>query len=487
MSMEAGVLAAWRKSPSKMVRDLFGVEPEPWQEEALEAFPNHQRLCFKASKGVGKTCLEAWLIWNFLLTRPHPKIAATAISGANLSDNLWTELALWQNKSPLLASTFTWTKTRIFANAYPETWWCSARTSPQAADKTQQANTLAGLHADYIMFVLDESGGMPRAIMASAEAALSSCKEGHLVQAGNPTHLEGPLYDACTVERRLWKIIDINGDPDNPKRASRVSIEWARQQIEKYGRDNPYVLVNVFGQFPPSSLNALIGPDEVSAAMKRYYREGEIGKAPKILGVDVAQMGDDSSVIASRQGIQMFPLMKYRNIDSTQGAGQVARKWNDWEADAAFIDNTGGFGAGWVDQLRLLGKAPIGIHFSGQANQKERYFNKRAEMAFEFVEWIKRGGALPENSELLAALTQTTYSFKGDRLILEPKDDVKLKLGYSPDEMDAAMLTFAEPVAARATQQQRYAPPPQYNPFHDIERSISALTTPDNYNPYRDM
>ena len=199
MSKSAEQITKWREHPAEMVRDLFNVSPDPWQEEVLEAFPHHQRICMKASKGVGKTTCEAWLILNFLLTRPHPKIAATAISGANLSDNLWTELALWVNRSQLLSRTFTWTKTRIFAKDHPETWWCSARAASQTADKSQQANTLAGLHADYIMFVLDESGSMPEAIMASAEAALSSCKEGHIVQAGNPTVLSGPLYSVFNL------------------------------------------------------------------------------------------------------------------------------------------------------------------------------------------------------------------------------------------------------------------------------------------------
>jgi hypothetical protein len=44
----------------------------------------------------------------------------------------------------------------------------------------------------------------------------------------------------------------------------------------QYGRDNPWVLVNIFGQFPPSSLNALIGPDEVREAQKRFYHEYEL-------------------------------------------------------------------------------------------------------------------------------------------------------------------------------------------------------------------
>ena len=42
-------------------------------------------------------------------------------------------------------------------------------------------------------------------------------------------------------------------------------------------------------------------------------------------------------------------------------------------------------------------------------------------MAFECVQWIRRGGALLESANLLTALTQTTYTFQGDKLLLEPK------------------------------------------------------------------
>ena len=363
-------IANWREHPAAMVRELFGVEPDPWQEEVLEAFPHHQRLAMKACKGPGKTACEAWLGWNFLLTRPHPKCAATSITGDNLRDNFWTEMAKWRAKSPLLEHAFEWTKSRIFNKQSPETWFMSARTWPRDSDANKQSETLAGLHADYIMFILDESGGIPDAVMVSAEAALSSCIEGHIVQAGNPTMLSGPLYRAATSERRLWKIVEITGDPDDPKRSTRISVQWAREQIEKYGRDNPWVLVNVFGKFPPSSLNVLIGPEDVEASMKRYYREYEIGQAPRVLGVDVARYGDDASVIFPRQGIQAFPLLKYRNIDSTQGAGQLVRKWDDWGADGVFIDDTGGFGSGWIDQTRQLGKSPIGVHFAGEAHNK---------------------------------------------------------------------------------------------------------------------
>ena len=474
-------LVRWWDRPSTFVRDEFGVDLDDFQEEALDRFPYSPRLAMRASKGPGKTATLAWMIWNFLVTRPHPKIACTSIDANNLSDNLWTELAHWRNKSKLLQEKFEWTKTRIFSREFPETWWASARTWSKTADKNQQSATLAGLHADYILFILDESGGMPDALMASAEAALSSCKEGHIVQAGNPTHLSGPLYAACTRERRLWTIIEVNGDPDNPRRAKLVSIEWARQQIEKYGRENPWVKVNVFGEFPPASINALIGPDEVEAAMKRYYRAHEIGNAPKILGVDVARFGDDASVLCRRQGIQVYDFKSYRNLDSNQGAGLVARAWADWEADATFIDMTGGWGTGWYDGLKRLGRAPIGIGFANAAHNPARFVNKRAEMYFDTVEWIKQGGALPPSChEVLAALTQTTYTFQGDKILLEPKEAIKEKLGYSPDEGDSLVLTFAEPVTVQPILRRGRPKTEDYNPYREVDSAPGG-----GYNPYR--
>jgi hypothetical protein len=442
-------LRAWRDSPVDFVRELFGVVPDPWQVDVLEAFPKSPRLAMKACKGPGKTAVLAWLAWNFLATRPDPKIAATSITQKNLEDNLWAEMSKWQLRAPYLRENFRCTDDRISYNGRPETWWMTARTWNRTADRAQQGSTLAGLHADHILFLLDESGGIPDAVMATAEAALASCIEGHIVQAGNPTHLEGPLYRACTSERRLWHVTEITADPDDRRRSSRVKAEWAREQIEKYGRDNPWVLVNVFGKFPPGSLNTLIGPDECRAACERSYRPEDYERAPRVLGVDVARFGDDASVIFPRQGLVAFPPIKLRNADGVQGAGAVARKVADWKADAIFVDDTGGWGASWIDMLRQLGHAPIGIGFAARPNDP-RYDNKRTEMYFEAVQWIKNGGALPPQCpELIAALSGTTYSFRGDRLLLEPKDQVKARLGYSPDDADALALTFAQPVAGR--------------------------------------
>jgi hypothetical protein len=113
-------LKKWKADPVSFVRDVFKVEPDVWQADVLRAFPVHNRLAMQASKGVGKSTILAWTAWNFLLTRPYPKIAATSISYDNLQDGLWSEMAKWHQKSDLLKQTFTWTKTRIFKTTHPE-------------------------------------------------------------------------------------------------------------------------------------------------------------------------------------------------------------------------------------------------------------------------------------------------------------------------------------------------------------------------------
>ncbi len=446
------LLRRWRDDPRAFVRQCLGATPDAWQDEVLAAAVTHQRLCLKASKGPGKSTVLAWLVWWYLATRLHPKVVCTSVTEDNLKDGLWTELSKWQQQSPVLQAAFAWGLERIVYKAKPETWWCSARTWPKAGDSSQQANTLAGVHADAVMFVLDEAGGIPDAVAAAAEgglanAAKESGREAKLLIAGNPTHLEGPLYRACTSERALWWVKEISGDPDDPGRAPRVSIEWAREQIQKYGRESPYVLVNVFGKFPPTSSSALLGPDAVSAAMKRDVARAEYSQEAKVLGVDVARFGDDRTVLALRQGRVVFGPTILRNLDTMQVVGQVAMLADVERPTAIFVDQAT-FGAGVVDRLVQLKYPAIGVDFGGKPVQDLRFANRRAEMWWGLAEWVKAGGRLPDVPELVSELTTPQYKFNAEnRLQLEKKAEIKKRTGVSPDIADAIALTFAAPVA----------------------------------------
>lgn len=439
-------IALWRHDPVQFVRDLFDIEPDEWQKDFLWGYLKNRRIASKACKGPGKTCVLAWCCWHFLVCYYQAEIAATSITGDNLRDGLWKEMSKWQQKSPFLLSAFTWKAERIESNDHKETWWMSARKWSKSASAEQQANTLAGLHAENIMFVLDESGGIPDAVMAAAEAVLANeggCKK--ILQCGNPTHLSGPLYRACTKERSMWHVIEITGDPDDPKRSPRISVQWAREQIQKYGRDNPWVLVNVFGKFPPASMNAVIGPDEVRAAMNRIVHQDSYSGFAKILGVDVALQGDDRTIIFPRQGPVAFRPKILRTPKPREIASTVAHAWEKWGADACFIDNTGGWGSGVISHLEEWGYDPIGVQFASKASDPQ-YKNKRSEIIWDLANWIRNQGCLPYDEEFVEEATALTYFHNKDQLQIVEKDLIKEELGRSPDLYDGLALTFSYPV-----------------------------------------
>lgn len=201
--------------------------------------------------------------------------------------------------------------------------------------------------------------------------------------------------------------------------------------------------------FTASRTDVLIPIDLVLAAQKRFYNESELRGAPKILGVDPARFGDDRSVIIRRQGLQSFAPRVLAKLDNVQLAGLVAQEIKDFRPDAVFVD--AGQGAGVIDVLRSLGYEVTEVPFGGAPLQAGRYRNKRAELWGEMAEWIRHGGALPEQETTLAnELASAVYDFdEAGKMRLEAKDKIKARLGKSPDLADALALTFAAPVASR--------------------------------------
>lgn len=468
-------LRAWRLDPVRFVTEVFKVEPDEWQRDALTYLGGNyspaRRLCLRACTGPGKSAALAWIGWHrlvcFASKGEHPKGAALSITADNLKDNLWSEMAKWQGRSEFLKSAFTWTKEKIYAVEHPETWFLSARSFAKDANAEAIGRALSGLHSKFPFVLLDETGDMPMAVgRAAIQILTGNPKDAAIVQAGNPTSTAGLLYESCTKASEQWRVITITADPDDPKRTPRVSKEHARQMIDTYGRENPWVMATILGLFPPTGFNSLLGIDEVEAAMARAYKHDQIQSAAVILGGDVARQGDDASAVIKRQGRQAFPIKTYRIPDTMRVADQFIMQKLEHKADAFFIDESGGYGAGVIDRMRSLGHDVVGVQFGGKASDN-RYFNKRSEMYWLMAEWVKAGGALAPDPELKEELCATTYVFQKDQFRIVEKEIIKDQIGRSPDKADALILTFAHPVApkmsiaSRALNQDRRT----YNPF----------------------
>lgn len=458
MKVAADKLRSWRENPIKFAVEELEFEPDEWQREFLSVLPsqdeNKKRISLQACTGPGKTAILAVALLNFISCYggkgEHPQGACVSITEDNLNGNLWPALAKWQQRSEYLKSAFKWSATRFSSRDHPETWFLEARTWSKKADKEAQGRTLSGLHAPYVMAALDEAGDIPVPILRSAEQIFSSTyKWAKVLIGGNPTSLDGALYHAANMARHLWHIIVITGDPDNPKRSPRVSIENAREQIRLYTRENPWVMSTILGMFPPSSINALLGIEDVTAAMRRHLDPPMYDFMQKRLGIDVARFGDDRSCLFPRQGLRAFNPVTMRVQNTTQIAARAAAGVNKWthgrpHSILMLIDDTGHWGHGVLDNLSTAGFSTIGLQYHGPAIDP-RYRNKRTEMHFDAADWVKGGGSLPNVPELVAEACASTYTFLQGKLIMEPKDLVKARLGRSPDLWDAFCNTFGLP------------------------------------------
>lgn len=223
---------------------------------------------------------------------------------------------------------------------------------------------------------------------------------------------------------------------------------WRRDKIREFNGDAARFQreypATVEEAFAASSDQSFIRPDLVLAARKCDAE----ATGPLIMGVDVARFGDDSTVYTFRQGRVVETQIKKHSQDTMATAGEIRKLINQRNPAKVFVDVIG-VGAGVVDRLKeWFGPKIEGINSAEAALDSEQYRNRRAEMYGELREWLKdKPCQLPDDDRLQNDLcaVQYKYTSKG-QYQLEAKEDLKKRLGRSPDMSDSLVLTFAEPV-----------------------------------------
>jgi hypothetical protein len=454
----AQILKLWRERPIYFIKDHFDLTPDLWQEEALEYYMNHERVALVASKGPGKTAWLSWVGLHFLTMYYETKLAAISITRDHLRDNLWSELLKWRSRSAVLKQSITDGTDYIHVKGKENIAFISARSFPKSANESEMQSALAGLHADNVGFLMDETGMYPDSMLTTADAALANAildgkgkypKRGRILAVSNPERPSGIIYRAFSgdpVLSKQWKVMNITSDPDSNRRANRVSKDWARGVIELYGRDHIYTKINVFGEYPDSTTEMLLSEREIDEAMNRSYKETEYKYKQKRMGIDVARGGADSSILFRRQGLQAFPyIMISSDKDGPHVAGRALWEREETGVNRFYVDNTGGYGSSVIDFLRMDETADvIPVTYQASALDPKKYANKRTEIWVKMRDWVRNGGALPKDEMLKAELLAPKLFFRGTQFKLESKEDIRKRVGRSPDRADALAQTFAD-------------------------------------------
>lgn len=169
-----------------------------------------------------------------------------------------------------------------------------------------------------------------------------------------------------------------------------------------------------------------------------------------VIGLDVARFGDDKSVFCFRRGRVVERFEVFQKKDTVALADIATRFIEDYHPQKLFMD-IGASGAGVYDILvdRGFSSQLKGVFFGARAMNQDRYANKRAEMWDHILTYLSQDLPvyLPSDDVLFEDLTVVNKKYDAmGRLQLEGKDEIKKRLGRSPDKADALALTFAEPV-----------------------------------------
>lgn len=456
--------------------------PEEWQKEFLIALGQHMRdnvdvkdmgldyfpwrSAIASGHGIGKSALVAWLVQFFMSTRRDVRGGVTANTGWQLSDKTWPELAKWHDML-INRHQFTWTASTYYFSKYPEekrkNWMFTAQTWNE-----DKPDSFSGLHNENgaVVWIFDEASGIPSIIHETAEGGMTD-GEPFKFDFGNPINPSGEFFDSFNINRsRMSYLRAIDSRTVSHTNKTVISDLLYKCRFDG-GEDSDVFKYRVRGLFPSQSLDGFLSAELINEAMTREFEGG--GGAGLVLGVDVARFGDDMTIVCFRRGrdARSIPWVKWGRADTMESARRVAELARKYRAQAVVIESVGP-GVGVIDALRTFyGVRVLEVHPGVKAQKELAWVNKRAELYMKMRDWFTlQRGVVPHDMELYKQATNIKYFINGQtaKTAIEPKEDYKTRVGGSPDELDALMLTFeidvgfvTDPFSTAQVQRQREA------------------------------
>lgn len=444
---------------------------EQWQDEFLRpenfftdpdgAPTDNPRHSVRSGHGTGKGCLIAILALWFPLTHYDAKAVLTANSQDQLRDNNWPEIRKWHRRLPqALQDMLRIDEERLYVKAQPEMAFVVRRTASR-----NNPEALQGIHAEHVLYLVDEASGIFDMIFEVAQGSLST-KGAIACLFSNPTRASGFFFDTHNKLRKKWKTRRVNSE-DVPRARGHID-----DIITTYGKDSNKYRVRVIGEFPTKDDDTVIPLELLEAAAGRNVAANDVWP---VWGVDVARFGDDRTSLVKRQGnVILEPPTVWRNLTTTQIAGRIKKLYNDTPNDMkpeeVCIDVIG-YGAGVVDILDEEG-SPLrgrirGVNVAESAATSTQDHRLRDELWWNGRQWFEaRDCSIPKTGceELITELATPTYDFtsSGKRLVMS-KREMKRDLGFSPDIADAFLLSLAAGVYPREPERHRRHKPDHSN------------------------
>jgi hypothetical protein len=328
-----------------------------------------------------------------------------------------------------------------------------------------------------------------------AYEAIYACAVGdedRVLLLGNPLSPEGAFYAAS--KSAAWNAIAIPASKHPNLLEGRTvipggpSASWVENIALTYGRDSDVFKSRVLGEFPTGGADSqLFRVEWVDLSMQLHamqskqawratsWRDSTGGTLADVYrrsspqaGFDPARMGSDLSALCVRRGPACVHLATWGGVSLMETTGRLLLELRPFahEAGPASVTvDAPGLGAGVYDRLselwmegtiRSTVSSVRDFYGSRKSTRPSRWANARAEAYWKLRERLRllhdsqevpswrEVAFLPSDTRLREELLAVRFVTQSDGSIaIEKKDELRSRLGRSPDLLDSAVLSFA--------------------------------------------
>lgn len=481
------LITLWKEDWNRFVRDALGATLDREQQQIISSVQFNPRTSVASGTSRGKDFVAACAALSFLYLTPRWNTRGELVQNTKIALTAPTDRQVKIIMMPEISRLWNRAKTRVpgwmgrlnsFSIRFDNDEWFLA--GFKADENNHEA--WSGFHAVNTMFVVTEASGMSENVFSAIEGNLQN--NSRILIVFNPNTTTG--YAAKSQKESRWakfKLNSLNAENVIRKKVvypGQVDYEWVKDKVDlwcspiqksdfnegegdfewegRYYRPNDLFRIKVLGMFPKVSNDVLIPYEWIELANRRweeYRREGFKTAKSCRLGIDVAGMGRDSSVLIPRFGSYVPEIISHHSAgqaDHMKVAG-MAVQYLRYKGCKAFVD-TIGEGAGVWARLREQGwKNAFSCKFSAGARElhdvtgQYTFANMKAYLYWAVRDWLDPKNnnlpAFPPDDRFMEEATEIKYFFQSNGAIaMEKKEETAKRLRRSPDTFDALANTF---------------------------------------------
>ena len=317
------------------------------------------------------------------------------------------------------------------------------------------ASKLTGFHAPRLMVIVTEAQGIEDLVWEGVFANATG-EASKIVAVGNPLQPTGKFFEISRSPR--WASVKIAAS-EHPNVVQQrdvipgaVTQAFIDQMAAEYGVGSGVYCSRVLGEFPDDADEALCQRSWVRAANERWLaRPPGLSGDPIEISLDPARFGVDFSALCVRSNEVVEEIVTWSKLSTVETAARVLVELDRLglpKNHRVTVDEPG-LGSGVIDILQEMGGRPVPYNggkppVGYQAGEKFR--NLRAESFWNVRRRLERGTlALPVDEKLADELCTMRWSIGLDgKVQLESKDELRARLGRSPDRADSLAMTCVD-------------------------------------------